>query len=154
LAREDRPGDRRLAAYVVPQNGVVPSSPELRRWLKPKLPDYMVPAAYVPLETLPLTENGKVDRESLPPPGESARTASEHEPPRNPTEELIAAIWADVLLLDRVGVFEDFFSLGGHSLLATQLASRLRGTFGVDVPLRALFEAPTIAGQADRIEAL
>jgi amino acid adenylation domain-containing protein len=154
LAREDRPGDRRLAAYFVPQNGAVPSSSELRLWLKPRLPDYMVPAAFVPLETLPLTENGKIDRESLPPPGESANVAAECQPPRNPTEQIIAAVWAEVLVLDRVSVFDDFFALGGHSLLATQLASRLRNAFGIDVPLRALFESPTIAGQAETIEAL
>jgi amino acid adenylation domain-containing protein len=154
IAREDRPGDRRLAAYFVPHNGTVPSPAELRSWLKPRLPDYMVPSAFVALESLPLTENGKIDRQTLPAPGEAPTEHGEFEPPRNPIEEMIAAAWAEVLMLERVSVFDDFFALGGHSLLATQLASRLRAAFGVDVPLRALFESPTIAGQAESIESI
>jgi amino acid adenylation domain-containing protein len=155
LAREDRPGDQRLAAYLVPRKGTAPTKAEMRTWLTPILPDYMVPSAFVPLRVLPLTPHGKVDRAALPAPN-SARPVEDDilESPRTPVEEIVAAAWADILEIDHISIADDFFALGGHSLLATRLASRLRTSFGIDVPLRALFEAPTVTAQAARIEAL
>jgi amino acid adenylation domain-containing protein len=151
LAREHAPDDRRLAAYVVGRASEAPGASELRRWLKPRLPEYMIPSAFVSLDVLPLTEHGKVDRDALPAPVAAALSAG-FEAPRTPLEVSVASAWAGVLGLDRVGLGDDFFDLGGHSLLATQVVSRLRDALGVEVPLRALFEAPTVAGLAERIE--
>ncbi|MEW5927432.1 MAG: non-ribosomal peptide synthase/polyketide synthase, partial [Gemmatimonadota bacterium] len=150
LAREDAPGDRRLAGYVVPAAGPVDAA-ELRGWLRGRLPEYMVPAAFVALETLPLTANGKLDRRALPAP--ERLEAEGFAAPRTPTEEVLAGIWAEVLGVDRVGAHTGFFDLGGHSLLATRVVSRVREAFGVELPLRALFEAPTVAGLAARVDA-
>ncbi len=154
IVREDRTGDPRLVAYVVPRRVPGPSSPELRRHLKQTLPDYMVPALFVGLPTLPLTDNGKVDRRALPAPG-GARPDLEGAfvAPRNEVEDKVAAIWAGVLGLDEVGVNDNFFDLGGHSLLATRAISRIRDAFGVALPLRPLFENPTVAGLAECVEA-
>src|SRR5262249_15068761 len=124
-----------------------------RRFLQTTLPDYMLPAAFVVLDALPLTPSGKVDHQALPAP-DQARPAW-FEPfvaPRTPTEELLAGIWASVLGIEAVGIHDNFFALGGHSLLALQVLSRLRRLFQVEVPLRALFEAPTVAGLAQRTE--
>ncbi|HEY0607350.1 MAG TPA: amino acid adenylation domain-containing protein, partial [Herpetosiphonaceae bacterium] len=125
----------------------------LRRYLQSRLPDYMVPAAFVTLDVLPLTANGKLDRAALPTPelGGASLDAS-FVAPRTPIEELLVGIWADVLRLDRVGVFDNFFELGGQSLIAAQLMARVREACQVEIPLRALFERPTIAGLADIIE--
>ncbi|QSQ25805.1 non-ribosomal peptide synthase/polyketide synthase [Pyxidicoccus parkwayensis] len=152
LVREDAAGDQRLVAYVI-ATGVAPDAPELRAFLKQRLPEYMVPSAFVPLESFPLTPNGKVDRRALPAP-EGTSQAGTYVPPTTPTEEQLAALWAEVLRVERVGRFDDFFALGGHSLLATQVVSRLRGLAGVDLPLRELFESPTVAGLAARVDAL
>ncbi|HEV7508315.1 MAG TPA: non-ribosomal peptide synthase/polyketide synthase [Thermoanaerobaculia bacterium] len=152
VVREDRPGDRRLAAYAVPQPGARLSWQEMRGTLARSLPDYMLPSAWVVLETLPLTPNGKVDRRALPIPEGGGETAS-FVAPHTPVEELLAEIWAEVLGVAQVGVDDSFFALGGHSLLATRLISRLRTVLGVELPLRALFEAPTVAGLAVRVEA-
>ncbi|MCY1022989.1 non-ribosomal peptide synthase/polyketide synthase [Pyxidicoccus sp. MSG2] len=146
-------GDRKLVAYVVPREGMSLDGQELRRALRDALPDYMVPAAVLPLESLPLTANGKLARESLPAP----ESMSSEEPtrfvaPRTPTEELVAGLWAGLLGVARVGATDSFFDLGGHSLLATQAASRLREVFPVDVPLRELFERPTVAELARWID--
>ena len=148
LAREFGPDDRRLVAYVV---GPSAGSADLRRWLKPRLPEYMVPSAFVALDALPLTHHGKLDRDALP---EPSFGASAGEPPSTALEATIAAAWVEVLGRDAVGRTDDFFDLGGHSLLATQVASRVREATGIDVPLRALFEAPTVAGLAERIEGM
>jgi amino acid adenylation domain-containing protein len=149
LAREDVPGDKRLVAYAVAEAG----ADELRRFLKHKLPDHMVPAVFVLLDALPLLSNGKTDRRSLPAPD---RTRPELDKafvaPRTPTEEQLAEIWVQLLDIERVGIHDDFFDLGGHSLLATQLVSRMRQAFAVEIPLRRLFEAPTVAGLAESIE--
>ena len=137
-------GDKRLVAYVVPNPGQVPTSGELRRYLQECLPEYMVPSAFVILETLPLTPNGKVDRRALPAP----ELAETYAAPSNPVQEILAGIWAEVLGLDRVGIHDNFFEMGGHSLVATQLISRLRGALQVELPLRTVFEAPTVADLA------
>jgi acyl-coenzyme A synthetase/AMP-(fatty) acid ligase/acyl carrier protein len=149
LVREDRPGDKRLTAYVVPAGETAPETAELRQFLLATLPEYMVPAAFVALDALPLTSNGKVDRRALPAP----QWAPEGElvAPRNATEEGLAEIWRDVLKIERVGVYDNFFDRGGHSLLATRVVSRVRSTFGVEMSLRSLFETPTIAGLAESI---
>lgn len=153
LLREDQPGDRRLVAYVVPAGDSPPSVTELRRHLKSHLPDYMVPVAYVVLESLPLTPNGKVDRDALPQP-DGSRPAIETEwvPPRNDLEDKLAAVWSDVLGIDRIGVHDDFFDLGGYSLLATEVVYRIRQTVGRSIPVATLFNAPTIARLAGLLD--
>ncbi|MCY1042404.1 amino acid adenylation domain-containing protein, partial [Corallococcus sp. bb12-1] len=150
LARRDSPtGDPRLVAYVVGANSH-PS--ELRAHLQQKLPEYMVPAVYVQLDAFPLTPNGKVDRKALPAPEASATQRDRYVAPRTTTERQLAALWAEVLRVERVGNEDHFFELGGHSLLATQVVARVRATFGVELPLRALFEEPTLRRLAARIE--
>ncbi|HEU4559344.1 MAG TPA: amino acid adenylation domain-containing protein, partial [Longimicrobium sp.] len=147
VVREDVPGDRRLVAYVVGQV----EAEEVRAYLRGSLPEYMLPAAFVFLAALPLTPNGKVDIKALPAP-ELASAEERYVAPRTAVEEVLAGIWAEVLRLERVGVEESFFDLGGHSLLATRVVSRVRQLFGVEVPLRALFEGPTVAELARRVE--
>jgi amino acid adenylation domain-containing protein len=144
--REDRPGDPRLVAYVVPVAGHTPSASELRGFVGNTLPAHMVPAALVLLERMPLTPSGKVDRKLLPAPGGQgeAREAA-YAPPRSEAEQVMASLWAEVLGLERAGVHDDFFALGGNSLLATRLLNLVEHTFLVEVPLRALFEQPTVA---------
>jgi amino acid adenylation domain-containing protein len=155
LAREDSPGDRRLVAYVVAAAGSAPSVDTLRGFLQQKLPEYMVPSAFMFLDSLPITPNGKLDRKALPPPDQTRPDLDEtFVAPRTPVEEALANMWAAVLKVDKVGVHDNFFELGGHSLLATQLISRIRDTFKLDLPLRSLFEAPTIYGLAQRMQEL
>ncbi|MET0398426.1 MAG: amino acid adenylation domain-containing protein, partial [Longimicrobiaceae bacterium] len=149
VVREDAPGEKRLVGYVVPADGAEASSAELRAHLKASLPEYMVPGAFVVLERLPLTPSGKVARRTLPAP--ERLSAEDFVAPRTPAEEVLAGIWGDVLRVERVGAEDDFFELGGHSLVATRVVSRVRQAFGVELPLRALFEAPTVAGLAGRI---
>ena len=152
VAREGVGGERRLVAYLVGAEPG-PSVGELRSYLKASLPDYMVPAAFVRLKELPLTPNGKLDRKALPAPdSEQLELGEEYVRPRTAVEELLAGIWSVVLGLKQVGIDDDFFSLGGHSLLATQIISRIRQTFEVELPLRALFGSPTVAGLAQLIE--
>ncbi|HVG43628.1 MAG TPA: amino acid adenylation domain-containing protein, partial [Longimicrobium sp.] len=147
VAHQDEAGNRRLVAYVV---GDVEAG-VLREHLRGELPEYMVPAAFVALERLPLTQSGKLDRRALPAP-ELASAEEGYVAPRTPVEEVLAEIWAEMLRLERVGVTESFFELGGHSLLATRVVSRVRQVFGVELPLRALFEGPTVAELAGRVE--
>ncbi len=155
VVREDVAGDKRLVGYVVPAAGMKMDAAELRAWVKGRLPEYMVPVAWVEMTRLPLSPNGKVDRKNLPQPEyQRPELAGGYQEPRTPSEEVMAAIWAEVLKLERVGVQDQFFELGGHSLLATQVVSRIRQTFQVELPLRALFEAPTVAGLTERVEAL
>ncbi len=155
IAREDVCGDKRLVGYVVPAAGSTINAADLREWVKGRLPEYMVPAAWVQMASLPLTPNGKIDRKNLPAPDyERPELAGEYHGARTPAEELIAGIWAEVLRLNQVGVEDDFFQLGGHSLMATQVVSRIRQAFQVELPLRTLFEAPTVAGIAERVERL
>ena len=128
--------------------------PRLRAQLEEKLPDYMIPASFVLLDALPLTPNGKVDRRALPVPGETrSDQAGDFVAPNNPLEELLGRLWAEVLALESVGMRDDFFALGGHSLLATRLISRVRESFGVELPVRSLFEAPTVRELAAHVEA-
>jgi amino acid adenylation domain-containing protein len=155
LAREDAPGALRLAAYLVPRTALAPGAEEqfladARTALAHTLPDYMIPAFFMHLAQLPLTPNGKIDRKALPAP-DMLRGALGYAAPRNASEEILAAIWSGVLGLDQVGVHDNFFAVGGHSLLATQVISKVRTAFQCDLPLRALFEAPTIAALSDRI---
>jgi amino acid adenylation domain-containing protein len=153
LVREEVPGEKQLVAYLVCHDKRALTSAALRAFLKEKLPGFMVPSVFVLLDSLPLTLNGKVDREALPAPGGSVVELESHfVPPRSPTEELLASIWAEVLKLDKVGIDDNFFDLGGHSLLAMALLSRLRETFEVELPVRTLYTYPTVAGVASRIE--
>ena len=143
---EDVPGQKRLVAYVVIRAGVALTASELRSFLAAKLPNHMLPSAFVRLEKLPLTASGKVNRAALPAP-ESMRPALKetYAPPRNPLEERLVRIWAELLKLDRVGINDNFFELGGDSLLATQFISRVFQRLKVELPVRRLFENPTIA---------
>ena len=146
LVREDNPGDRRLVAYVVSKQQSPPTVSELCSFLRKKMPEYMVPSVFIFLDTLPLTANGKVNRQSLPVPDQS-RPDLEHAfvAARTAVEKVLAKIWGDILKLERVGIDDNFFELGGHSLLATQVMSRINQALRVESPLRTLFERPTIA---------
>ncbi len=148
----DEEGDRRLIAYLSTRADSDLSTEELRRQLRERLPDYMVPSAFVVLDELPLTPNGKVDRAALPDPGGPSRQSAEtYVAPSTPIETVLADMWAEVLDVERVGVHDNFFDLGGHSLLATQLVSRVRNTLQLELPVALLFEAPTVAQLAERI---
>ena len=145
VAREDHRGDQRLVAYLVPA-GMAPTADELRTRLGDRLPDFMVPSAFMVLDAFPLTSTGKLDRLALPAPDlTQVETAGGYAAPRTDTEAKVAAIWAEVFALDRVGIHDDFFALGGHSLLAGRIAARIRQAYGVDLSLGALFDAPTVA---------
>ena len=149
MGREDAAGDQRLVAYLVPDTEPAPTIGELRTHLKEKLPDYMVPSAFVFLDALPLLPNGKVDRLALPAPsGARPELENDYLAPRTAAEETLVSIWAEVLGLALVGVHDNFLELGGDSLLAGQVISRVIGTFRVELPLRSLFEAPTVADMA------
>lgn len=143
-------GDRQIGAYLVCQPGAEPSVADLRGELRALLPDYMVPSLWTMLERLPVTSSGKLDRKALPAPSQPA-AADIPVPPRNPTEQAIAEIWQQVLSRDQIGVRDDFFALGGHSLLVTRVLAQLRSAFAVDIPLRRLFEATTVAELADEV---
>ncbi len=151
--REDTPGHQRLVAYVVLPPGAEADAPALLERLRSRLPEHMIPSAVVRLEALPVLANGKVDRAGLPRPEEPAGEGP-GEPFRSPVEEVLAAVWSELLGVDRVRRGDDFFALGGHSILATQLIARLRRVFQVDVPLRELFESPRLDEQAARVELL
>lgn len=156
IAREEAGGDRRLVGYVVPSEPghVEGLREELREYLREKLPDYMTPSALVVLDSLPLSAHGKLDVRRLPAPDAASAQLEEYVAPRNEAELQLACIWEELLGVQPVSVKDNFFDLGGHSLLATQLVSHIRRTLNVELPLRAVFEAPTVEGQAERIEAL
>ncbi len=154
IARENENGDRRLAAYLVlKKTSETLNFGELNNFLRDNLPDYMLPSSFTILEALPLTLNGKVDRQALPAPEElSQQIKGAITAPRTPVEEVLAAIWMKILAVKQVGIEENFFELGGHSLLATQVISQIREVFQVELPLRSLFESPTVAELAQRVE--
>lgn len=153
VGHERSPGDRSLASYIIWMGAQPPRISELRRRLCDKLPDYMVPSSFVFLDSLPLTATGKVDRRALPAPsGIRPALDTPFVAPRTVAEEKVAAIWAEVLRLDKVGVHDSFLELGGDSLLAAQVVSRVLARLRVPVPLRVLFDAPTVAEMADRID--
>lgn len=149
--RKDRPGSKKLVAYVVSKVEPTPSASDLRTFLRTKLPEYMVPSAFVFLDKLPLTPNGKVDHRALPVPEEKRELEEALVAPRTEIEEVLAGIWTKVLDLEEVGIHDNFFDLGGHSLLATQIISRVRAAFHVEIPLRGFFQTPTVAGLAEAI---
>ena len=165
-ARTGPHGQPQLVAYVVGSRGPegvetqTPSPPlhtfisELKSYLREKLPDYMVPTAFIMLDRLPLTPNGKIDTRALPEPDSpTGVTTAEFLPLQTPTEERLAAMWAEVLTQEQVGRTANFFELGGHSLLATQVIARVRETFGVEVSVRSLFESPTLCELARQVDA-
>jgi amino acid adenylation domain-containing protein/non-ribosomal peptide synthase protein (TIGR01720 family) len=153
LVKEAAPNDQRLAAYVASDRQPAPTAGELRQFAQDRLPEYMIPAAFVVLDAMPLMANGKIDRNALPAPDWSRRDlADEYAAPRTPIEEALVKVWQQVLGVRQIGVHDNFFQLGGHSLLATQLISRIRTAFKVDLPLRNVFEAPTVAGLASLID--
>ena len=153
LVREDAPGDKRLVAYIVTSGLTEMLVSELRNHLRSKLPEYMIPSAFVLLERFPLTPNGKVDRRALPGPENQRPDQSvAFVPPRNLSEEIVADIWSSILGVEQVGIFDNFFDLGGHSLLATQVISHVRDLFQVaQLPLRRIFETPTVAGLVEAV---
>jgi amino acid adenylation domain-containing protein len=149
VTTETAQGDRRLVAYVVSTQEPDPTPGALRRFLREKLPEQMLPSATLYLDALPLTPSGKIDRLSLPDPKWSrAETVQAYVPPSTPIEEALAAVWAQVLDVERIGVDDNFFDLGGHSLLAAQIVYRVRDVLQVEVPLRLIFDSPTLAGMA------
>ncbi|HEX7242864.1 MAG TPA: amino acid adenylation domain-containing protein, partial [Longimicrobiaceae bacterium] len=152
VVREDARGEKALVGYVSAGSGEEVAAEALRAWLRERLPEHMVPGAYVALERLPLTPSGKLDRSALPAPEWAG--GAEYAAPRTATEEVLAGIWAEILGADRVGVEASFFELGGHSLLAMQVVSRVRRSLGAELPLRVLFEEPTVAALARRVDAL
>ena len=149
IAREDTPGNKRLVAYVVAGADQAADASALREHLGRSLPDYMVPSAFVVLERLPLTPNGKLDRKALPVPEVAAAAGARG--PRTPQEDILCGLFAEVLGVERVGIDDNFFALGGHSLLATRLVSRIRSSMDVEIAIRSLFEAPTVAALAELI---
>ena len=149
IAREDGPGGKRLVGYVVAAGAAVPDASVLRAHLGQSLPEHMVPSAFVVLDRLPLTPNGKLDRRALPAPEQPVGAV--RRVPRTPQEEILCALFAEVLGLERVGIDDNFFALGGHSLLATRLISRIRSTLDVELAIRSLFEAPTVEALVQRL---
>ena len=151
ILREDNPGDKKLVAYLVPlANKPLPLT-ELRNFLREKLQEYSLPSAFVFLEQLPLSPNGKIDRKSLPIPTQNCNVTNKYTPPSNAIEEILGGIWAKILHLQRVGIHDNFFDLGGHSLLATQVISRIREAFAIELPIRCLFESPSVAQLAQTL---
>jgi amino acid adenylation domain-containing protein len=155
IAREDAPGDKRLVAYLVVENPPADLLDQLRALVRAASPEYMVPARFVRLEALPRTPNGKLDRKALPAPSEDALAPlGVAVAPRTPTEEMVLGVFRGVLERTDFGVFDNFFDLGGHSVMAARLMAKLRTASGLDLPLRHLFERPTVAGLAEAIDAL
>ena len=149
LVREDRPGDKRLTAYLVPSGNSELETPEVRGWAAARLPDYLVPSAFVVLPELPRTGNGKLDRKALPAPEMTASATSRK--PRDQREETLCALYTEILGVPDVGIDDDFFALGGHSLLVTRLISKIRKAFDVEVSIQAVFAARTVAALVEQL---
>ena len=152
IPREDKEGDKHLCAYLVCHKEVAVS--ELRKQLLKKLPEYMVPSYFVQLEKMPLTNNGKLDMKALPQPDGNIATGTEYERPRNKNEEILVEIWGEVLSVENIGINHDFFHLGGHSLKATSLVSKIHKELNVEVPIKEIFQCPTIKGISEYIESI
>lgn len=152
LAREDQPGEKRVVAYIESHHHSPATINDLRDYLYSKVPDYMVPSAFVMMDALPLMPNGKINRKALPEPGhERPDLGTDFEAPRTPVESIVAQIWADLLGMEEISIHDNFFELGGHSIMATRLISKIRETFQVEVPLHMLFDAPTVAGFVEQL---
>jgi hypothetical protein len=152
IISNDENGEKRLIAYLVPVGGQVVSSNELHAFLKERLPEYMIPAAFVKLDRMPLTSNGKIDHRALPDVELGCSQAEgTYVGPRTPLEEEVVSAWKEVLGLEQVGVHDNFFEIGGHSLLATRVIILLRGKLGLNFSLRLLFENPTVGGMASTL---
>ncbi|MEM8722531.1 MAG: non-ribosomal peptide synthetase, partial [Cyanobacteria bacterium P01_G01_bin.39] len=153
VVREDDLNGKYLVAYFVADNSYETEEliEQVRSFIKERLPQYMIPSDFVQIAQIPLAPSGKVDRDSLPAPDRTSRK-QDFIPPRNPTEEIVTDIWCQILKREKISIYDDFFDLGGHSLLATQVISRLREAFKIELPLRSLFETPTVAGIVEQIE--
>ena len=152
IAREDVPNDKRLVAYVVASHEPTPTFSELRSFLKEKLPDYMIPSAFVYLDSLPITPNGKVDRRALPAPEQSrSELEAVYVAPQSEVERIIAEVWQQVLRIEQVGMHDNFFDLGGHSLLLIQIHNKLQQFFKKEIPIADIFRYPTINALADHL---
>ena len=154
ISTEKNEANKNLIGYFIAKKGKSPSIDSVRDFLRRKLPEYMIPSAFVSLEAFPLTPSGKVDRDALPAPNPINLLSTTFVAPRSPVEEELSRIWASLLGLDQIGIHHNFFELGGHSLLATQVNSRIRKAFSIDIPLRSLFENPTVAELAQQIETI
>jgi acyl carrier protein len=143
---------KQLVAYATTANGL--DSQQLRAYLSPKLPDYMIPTAFVQVDEFPQTANGKIDRRALPEPDQMAKETAVFTPPETLVEELLADIWSEVLGIEQISIHDNFFELGGHSLLVTRVLSRLQEAVDVTLPLRDFFAAPTIGQMAETVETL
>ncbi|MDY6901763.1 MAG: AMP-binding protein [Cyanobacteriota bacterium] len=154
VGHENTRGEIFLVAYIVSRQKPEPTVSELRNFISEKLPDYMIPSRFVFLNSIPLTVNGKIDRKALPVPDVSSIQLENFVPPSNPTEEILATIWENILGVEKVGIHDNFFELGGNSLIASQVISRIRQAFSVEITLQSLFEKPTISGLEERIKTL
>jgi amino acid adenylation domain-containing protein len=153
LLREDHPGDKRLVGYITAEPGSTPDVAALRSQLLRTLPEYMVPAPIMVLDSMPVTPSGKLSRRDLPVP-ELTRAADSYTAPRNPTETKLTTLFSEILKIEKVGIHDDFFALGGHSLLATQFVSRVRDVFSIELPLKYVFRHPSAATLAEQISAM
>ncbi len=152
IAHGSASDEKQLVAYIVAKQQPMPTISELRNFLKAKLPDYMIPGIFMPLNTMPLNSHGKIERRALPEPYVTMDASdATFVAPRTSIEEKLAGVWREMLALEQVGIYDNFFEVGGHSLLATRLVSRLRNAFQVELSLRTVFEAPTISEQAEII---
>ena len=155
VVRDDAQGNRLLVAHVAWEGDLALSIQEITDWLRQRLPSYMMPAAVLTVDRLPLTANGKIDRRLLSSgPLAAPESVDEYAAPRSPDEQALAEIWKDLLGQERISIHSNFFELGGHSLLATQMASKVERELGVAVPLRLIFEGPTVADLAETVEVL
>jgi len=151
--REDQPGNKLLAAYYT-TSGKALTAGDLRAFMRQHLPEYMLPNVFLQLETMPLTPSNKIDRKALPAPDQNRAMAADYVAPTTDTERQLAIIVADLLGMERVGIYDNFFELGGHSLMATQFVSRVRELFGIELPLRTIFEHSSVSEIAAQVDTL